>query len=124
MKVLFRKQLLAIKQQLEMNNLNRFNTFEDYEKNYKKKVMEHVIQEIERTKKIFEKHNITWYGISGAMWENPISAIMERLEYECYCDNITIKKMDEEEIKIEVMGEDTDLNEIINKIKSEKKSKK
>jgi hypothetical protein len=105
-----------------MNNLdlNSFNTFADYKKNYKQRVMEHVIQEIERTKKIFEKHNITWYGISGAEWANPVGAIMERLEDELYCDNITIKKIDGEEIEIEVMDEDSDLNKIINKIKQGK----
>jgi hypothetical protein len=100
-------------------DLNSFNTFRDYEKKYKQKVMEHVIQEIERTKKIFEKHNITWYGISGAEY-NDIGTIMERFEEETYCDNITIRKIDGEEIEMEVMDEDCDLNKIINKIKQGK----
>lgn len=99
--------------------LRTINTVDDYETKYKKTVIQHVLKEIERTKKIFEKYNITWYGISGYEYGNPIGDIMEQFE-ESYCNDITIKKNDGETIKIEYVREDSDLNELINKIKQGK----
>ena len=100
--------------------LRTINTVDDYETKYKKTVIQHVLKEIERTKKIFEKYNITWYGISGYEYGNTIGDIMERFEEESYVDDIVIKKNDGETIKIEYVREDSDLNELINKIKQGK----
>ena len=96
--------------------LRTINTVDDYETKYKKTVIQHVLKEIERTKKIFEKYNITWYGISGYEYGNPIETIMEQFE-ESYCNDITING---ETIKIEYVRENSDLNELINKIKQGK----
>lgn len=100
--------------------LRTINTVDEYEKKYKKTVIQHVLKEIERTKKIFEKYNITWYGISGAEYGNDIETIMERFEEESYVNDITIKKDDGKTIKIEYVEEGSDLNELINKIKQGK----
>ena len=53
---------------------------------------------------------------------NFILRLLKGETFEFICDNITIKKMDQEEIEIEVMGEDTDLNEIIKNPKFMEKS--
>jgi len=86
------------------------NTVDEYDTKYKQKIQQYIEQEVERTKKIFEKYKITWYGISGYEYGTPVCVIMKQLEDD----------MEEEIFDVDVIKEDCDVNELINKIKQGK----
>jgi hypothetical protein len=86
-------------------------TVDDYEKNYKQKIQNYIAQDIERTRKIIEKYKLNWWGLDA--YTRKLNDYDFMIQFE--------EEMDIQDINgVDVVGEDSEIAELINKIKQGK----